>query len=52
MLLWLAIILVVAWLLGFGVYHVPSAAVHILLIVALVAIVLHFIRGVGSRRPV
>lgn len=52
MLLLLAIVLGVAWILGFGVYHVASAAIHILLILALVAIVLHFVRGVGSRRDV
>ncbi len=52
MLLWLAVILAVAWILGFGVYHVASAAIHILLILALVAIVLHFVRGVGSRRTI
>jgi hypothetical protein len=50
MLLLLAIILGVAWILGFGVYHVTSAAIHILLILALVSIVLHFVRGTGTRR--
>ena len=50
MLLLLAIILGVAWILGFGVYHVASAAIHILLILALVSIVLHFVRGVGTKR--
>jgi hypothetical protein len=52
MLLLLAVILGIAWILGFGVYHVTSAAIHILLIVALVALVLHFVRGVSTRRPV
>jgi hypothetical protein len=52
MLLLLAVILGIAWILGFGVYHVGSAAVHILLILALVAVVLHFVRGVSTRRPV
>ncbi len=52
MLLWLAIILAIAWVLGFGVYHVASAAIHILLILALVSVILYFIRGVGSRRVV
>lgn len=50
MLLLLAVILGVAWVLGFGVYHVASAAIHVLLILALVAIVLHFVRGVGGSR--
>src|SRR5205823_8140659 len=51
MLMLLAVILAVAWILGFGVYHVASAAIHILLVLALVSIVLHFVRGVGTRRP-
>ena len=38
-------ILVVMWLLGFFVVHVSSALIHILLIVALVMIVMHFVRG-------
>jgi hypothetical protein len=50
MLLLLALVLAVAWILGFGVYHTASAAIHILLILALVSVVLHFIRGVS--RPV
>ena len=36
MLLLLAVILGVAWILGFGVYHVASAAIHVLLVLALV----------------
>jgi hypothetical protein len=51
MLLWLAVILAIAWILAFGVWHVSSAAIHILLILSLVCIVLHFVRGVGTRRP-
>ena len=45
MILIIAIILGVAWLLGFTVFHVASAAIHILLIAAVVAVVLHFVRG-------
>jgi hypothetical protein len=52
MLLWLAVLLAVAWVLGFGVYHVASAGIHILLILAVVAVVLHFVRGVSGRRVV
>ena len=50
MLLLLAILLAIAWVLGFGVFHAASAAIHVLLILALVSIVLHFVRGVS--RPV
>jgi hypothetical protein len=44
MLLLLAVLLMLAWLLGFGVYHVASFGIHLLLILALVAVVLHFVR--------
>ena len=41
----LAVILALAWILGFGVFHVASAAVHVLVVLAIVAVVLHFVRG-------
>ena len=46
----LAIILGLAWVLGFTVYHVASAAIHVLLLLAVAAVVLHFVRG--ARRQV
>jgi hypothetical protein len=52
MLLLLAVVLGVAWILGFGVYHVASAAIHVLLLLALVSIVLHFVRGIGGTRRI
>ena len=52
MLLLLAVIMGIAWVLGFGVYHVASAAIHVLLVLALAAVVLHFVRGTGTRRLV
>ena len=45
MLITLGLLFLVAWILGFAVFHVASVAIHILLIVALVSIVLHFVRG-------
>jgi hypothetical protein len=50
MLLLFAVLLAIAWLLGFGVFHVANVAIHLLLIFALVAIIAHFVRGVS--RPV
>jgi len=41
----LAIILGIAWLLGFTVFHVASAAIHILVILAVISLVLHVVRG-------
>ncbi|HZN97433.1 MAG TPA: lmo0937 family membrane protein, partial [Gemmatimonadales bacterium] len=36
MLVWLAVILLVAWLLGWGVFHVAGGLIHLLLVVAVV----------------
>jgi len=41
----LFIILLVAWIVGWGVFHVASAMIHLLLIAAVIALVLHFVRG-------
>jgi hypothetical protein len=49
-LLWLAILCAVAWVIGFGVYHVASAALHVLLILAIISLIFYFIRGVTPTR--
>jgi hypothetical protein len=43
--IWLAVILVVAWLLGWGVFHVAGGLIHLLLVVALVVFLINFISG-------
>jgi Family of unknown function (DUF5670) len=48
MLLILAIILGIAWVFGFTVFHVASAAIHVLLILAIVSLVAHFLRGTAA----
>ncbi|HEX7023862.1 MAG TPA: lmo0937 family membrane protein [Gemmatimonadales bacterium] len=45
MLFTLAVILLVAWLLGFTVFHVAGGLIHILLVVAVIAVLWHFIGG-------
>ena len=45
MLFWLGVVLLVAWITGFGVFHVASAAIHVLIVLALISIVMHFVRG-------
>ena len=45
MLLFPAIILAVAWVAGFAVFHVASAAIHVLVVLAVASLVLHFVRG-------
>lgn len=47
----LFIILLIGWILGWGVFHVTSALIHILLIVAVISLILHFVRG-SSRTTV
>jgi Family of unknown function (DUF5670) len=48
MLIGIAIVLFVVWILGFTVAHVASAAIHILPLLALVAVVVFFVRRGSS----
>ena len=41
----IAVVLVVMWLLGFFALHVSSFLIHILLIVAVISIIMHFVKG-------
>ena len=43
--IWLAVLLVIAWLLGWGVFHVAGGLIHILLVIAVVVFLLNFISG-------
>ncbi len=45
MFLALFLILLVMWLLGFVAFHVASGLIHLLLIVAVISLILHFVRG-------
>ncbi len=45
MFLWLAGILVLIWILGFVLFHIAAFGIHILIILAVVAIIFHFLRG-------
>lgn len=45
MLLVLCIILFLAWILGFAAFHVAGGLIHILLIVAVISLIMHFVRG-------
>lgn len=47
----IGVVLLVLWLLGFIVFHVTAGAIHILLALAVIAIIVHFLRG-GSRTAV
>lgn len=41
----LFIILLIAWLCGFTLFHVASGLIHLLLIFAVISLILHFVLG-------
>ena len=41
----IAVILVIAWALGYFAFHVTGGLIHILLVIAVVAVLLKVIRG-------
>ncbi|HJT54791.1 MAG TPA: lmo0937 family membrane protein [Candidatus Angelobacter sp.] len=45
MLLLLAIILFIAWILGFIAFHVTVGFIHILLVLAVIALIWHLVAG-------
>ena len=45
MLLVIAALIGIAWLLGFTVFHVASGAIHVLIVIAIVVAIVHFIQG-------
>lgn len=48
MFLVLFIVLLVAWLLGFFAFHVAGGLIHLLLVVAVISLIVHFVRGRGA----
>jgi hypothetical protein len=44
----LAAVLIVLWLLGFFAFHVTTGFIHIVLIVGIVLLAIHFLRGSSS----
>ena len=49
MLYTLAIVLIVLWALGFLAFHVGGGLIHLLLVIAIIAVLLRVIQG---RRPI
>jgi hypothetical protein len=41
----IAAVLIILWLLGFFAFHVSSGLVHVLLVIGIVMLALHFFRG-------
>ena len=45
MLGFIALVLIICWLLGMFAFHVSTGFIHILLVVGLIMLVFHFFRG-------
>lgn len=45
MFLALFVVLLILWMMGFLAFHVAGGLIHLLLVVALISLVLHFVRG-------
>ena len=45
MFLVLFVVLLLAWIMGFAAFHVAGGLIHLLLIVALISLVVHFVTG-------
>jgi hypothetical protein len=41
----IAAVLIILWLLGFLAFHVSSGLIHIVLVVGVIMLILHFVRG-------
>jgi hypothetical protein len=44
----IAAVLIVLWLLGFLAFHVSTGLIHVLLVIGIVMLLLHFFRGRSS----
>jgi hypothetical protein len=42
-------VLVIAWLLGYVIFHVAGGLIHLLMVLALIFLVLHLLRGGTAR---
>ena len=49
MFLTLAVVLAVLWALGWFAFHAGGGLIHLLLVVALISVVIHFVRGTRAR---
>lgn len=45
MLLFIAIVLIALWLLGWLTFHIAGALIHLVVVVAVIVFILHLIRG-------
>jgi hypothetical protein len=45
MFLTIAAVLLVLWLLGFAVFPIAGGLIHIILVIAVIMVIVHFVRG-------
>jgi hypothetical protein len=38
-------VLLVSWVMGFLVYHVAGGLIHVLLVLAVISLIVHFVKG-------
>jgi Family of unknown function (DUF5670) len=48
----LFVVLLLAWIFGFAVFHIAGAALHLLLVLAVVSLIVHLVRGGTRATPV
>jgi hypothetical protein len=48
----LFVVLLLAWIFGFAVFHIAGAAMHLLLVLAVVSLIVHLVRGGTRATPV
>ncbi len=41
----IGVLLLIVWLLGLTAFHIAGGIIHILLILAVISVVIHFVRG-------
>ncbi|HET7184508.1 MAG TPA: lmo0937 family membrane protein [Terriglobales bacterium] len=41
----LFVVLILAWIFSWAIFHIAGGLLHILLIVAVISLILHFVRG-------
>ena len=51
MFLTIAIVLIILWALGFWVYPMGGGLIHLLLVIAVIALIWHFVKGRGTAGP-
>lgn len=44
----IGVVLLLMWILGFAAFHVTTGFIHILLVLAVISVLFHFLRGRSS----